>query len=125
MSLNSLPAPEQASVTLKVQMLELVTTAHSSLASAGHVSPAVPVHSSFTSHRPLSARHCVPAGSMVSPGHGPSATPVQSSSGSQTSPDPSLHTVLAEAKLSVGHAVSAAPLQTSSGSQMKPDSLGS
>ena len=62
------------------------------LASAGQVCPGSPPQVSAMSHSPAAARHVKVFGSTTSDGH-VELTPVQTSSGSQASPEPARHTV--------------------------------
>src|SRR5207249_1881919 len=62
------------------------------LASAGQGCPGSPPQVSAMSHSPAAARHVKVFGSTTSDGH-VELTPVQTSSGSQASPEPARHTV--------------------------------
>ena len=69
----------------------------------------------------LVAGQVVLLGDTTSAGQPASATPVQTSSGSQTSPEPVRQVVPAPVTLSAGHVCPATPVQSSSGSQRSPE----
>jgi hypothetical protein len=70
--------------------------------SAGQVPPGTPGQNSAGGHEPA-ARHWVPPDANTSLGHA-ALDPVQSSGGSQTSPEPARHTVVDGANAFAGHA---------------------
>ncbi len=80
--------------------------------SAGHASPAVPGQFSATSHSPAAVRHTKVLGLNPSAGQ-LVLVPVQNSSGSQTSPEPTRHSAPALPAGCVQAGAPAVPLHTS------------